>query len=334
VPEYVPSIEFPDGPCTEVCLYFLRFKQSLGQKFEGSYVYCLRDICQQMNQAKGDTPGLSKDMALRIAERRTGEAQGTQLKRIRVLRQLAEYMVSMDIQAYIIPKHFTQQYRYDFTPFIFSREQIAEILHCADQMEYRPRSPYMHLVMPAILRVFFGCGLRSAEARQLKHSDVDLASGVLTVDKSKNMVSRYVPMSASLATYLRNYVNSMASFFQRHDHDVLLFPAPSGGVIHDTTLRDAFRALMLRAGSLAANGAFPRLHDMRHTFIVHSYAQMTGELGFDTYTAMPIIATYVGHTNIKDTERYIHLPAFDHANITDAGEPFVESCVPKVMFDA
>jgi len=55
VPEYVPSIEFPDGPCTEVCLYFLRFKQSLGQKFEGSYVYCLRDICQQMNQAKGDT---------------------------------------------------------------------------------------------------------------------------------------------------------------------------------------------------------------------------------------------------------------------------------------
>ncbi len=332
--EYQPCIEFPVGPCTEVCMYFLRFKHSLGQKFEGSYVYCLRDICQQMNQAKGDTPGLSKEMALSIAERRTGEAQGTHLKRIRVLRQLAEYMVSMDMQAYIIPKHFMQKYRYDFRPYIFSREQIADILHCADRIEYHSSSPYMHLVMPAILRVFFGCGLRSSEARQLKQLDVDLVNGVLTVTKSKNMVSRYVPMSASLTEFMRKYADSMAFFFQHKGIDTPFFPSPSGGVIHDTTLRDRFRNLILQAGSpLIANGVFPRLHDMRHTAIVHSYAHMTGALGLDLYTVMPIIATYVGHTNIKDTERYIHLPEFDHSNITVAGAPFVDACVPKVSFD-
>jgi len=60
---------------------------------------------------------------------------------------------------------------------------------------------------------------------------------------------------------------------------------------------------------------------------------MTGELGLDLYTTMPIIAAYAGHTNIKDTERYIHLPEFDYSNITTAGAPFLDACVPEVTFD-
>jgi len=327
------SIVFPDGTCTKVCLDFLRFKHSLGQKFEGSDIYRLRYICQQMNQALGDTPVLSKDTVLNIAQRRNGEAQGTQLNRIRILRQLAEYMISVDMEAYILPGHFTQKYRYDFRPYIFSREQIADILDAADRMESSVRSPYMHVIMPAILRVFFGCGLRSSEARQLKLCNVDLTAGVLTVEKSKNLVSRYVPMAESLTTYLQKYADAM-SFSFNTDNDAYFFPSPSGGVIHDSTLRDRFRAILLQAGVSASNDeAFPRIHDMRHTFIVHSYARMTGELGLDLYTAMSIIAAYVGHTNIKDTERYIHLPEFDYLNITTAGAPFVDACVPEVTFD-
>lgn len=327
------NIAFPAGICTKVCLDFIRFKHSLGQKFEGSYIYCLRYICEQMNQTVGDTPVLLKDTALTIAQRREGEAQGTQLNRIRILRQLAEYMVSMDMEAYILPRHFTQKYRYDFRPFIFSREQIADILDAADRMKYSSRSPYMHMVMPAILRVFFGCGLRSSEARELKLCNVNLTMGVLTVKKSKNLVSRYVPMAQSLTAYLHKYADVMGFSFNT-DNDVYFFPSPSGGVIHETTLRDRFRAILVQTGvSSSDDGTFPRIHDMRHTFFVCSYARMTGELGLDLYTAMPIIAAYAGHTNIKDTERYIHLPEFDYSNITTAGTPFVDACVPEVTFD-
>ncbi len=72
------KVLFPDGPCTDVCLGFLRFKRGLGQKFEGSDIYRLRDICCQMNQAIGEAPALSKETALAIAQRRNGESQGTQ----------------------------------------------------------------------------------------------------------------------------------------------------------------------------------------------------------------------------------------------------------------
>ncbi|MDD3908268.1 MAG: tyrosine-type recombinase/integrase [Bacteroidales bacterium] len=235
------KVLFPDGPCTDVCLDFLRFKRGLGQKFAGSDIYRLRDICCQMNQAVGEAPALSKETALDIAQRRNGESQGTQLNRIRVLRKLAEYMVSMDMDAYIIPRHFTQKYKYDFKPYIFSQEQITAILKAADQVKYCPCSPYAHIVIPAILRVFFGCGLRSSEARLLKVNRVNLDTGILIIEKSKNNVSRYVPMSGSLTVYLRKYAVAMG--FDRVS-DAYFFPSPTGGAYHDTTFRDRFRTLL------------------------------------------------------------------------------------------
>lgn len=325
------NILFPDGTCTDVCLDFLRFKRGLGQKFEGSNVYRLRDICHQINQAAGDTPALSKETALNIAQRKNGESHGTQLNRIRILRELAKYMVSIDIDAYIIPRHFTQKYKYDFKPYIFSQEQIIAILETADQIKYCSRSPYAHIVIPAILRVFFGCGLRSSEARFLKSKHVDLDAGILTIEKSKNNVSRYVPMSEPLTVYLSKYTTVMGFDIAS---DVYFFPSPTGGAYHDTTFRDRFRAILSQSGIPPLNNRkFQRIHDTRHSFILHSYARLTGELGLDLYTALPIIAAYVGHTNIKDTERYIHLPEFDYSNITAAGASVMDTCVPEVTFD-
>ena len=34
--------------------------------------------------------------------------------------------------------------------------------------------------------------------------------------------------------------------------------------------------------------------------------------GMDVYTAVPILAAYVGHANYKDTERYIHFTEQGH----------------------
>ncbi len=296
------KVIFPDGACTDICLDFLRFKRGLGQKFEGSNIYRLRDICRQMNHDVIDTTALSKETALNIAQRKNGESQGTQLNRIRILRELAKYMVSMDMDAYIIPRNFTQKYKYDFKPYIFSQEQIVAIIETADQIKYCTRSPYAHNVIPAILRLFFGCGLRSSEARFLKAKHVDLDAGILTIEKSKNNVSRYVPMSKSLTVYLRSYATAMGFDMLSNAY---FFPSPTGGAYHDTTFRERFWAILLQSGIPAlSNGKSQRIHDTRHSFILHSYAKLTRELGLDLYTALPIIATYVGHTNIRDTERY------------------------------
>lgn len=266
------KISFPDGVCTRACLDFLRFVRSLGQKFEGTDTYRLRNICLQMNKAASDIPVLHKDTAITIAQRRESESQGTQLNRIRILRKLAEYMISAGYDAYILPKHFTQKYKYDFKPYVFSHEQIADILRVADQLTYHPRSPHAHLVIPTILRVFFGCGLRSSEARLLKTNHVDLNDGILFIEKSKQNISRYVPVSESLIMCLRKYSIEMGFNMVSSTY---FFPSPSGGPYHDTTLRGRFRAIMSAAQiKYFDNGQLPRIHDTRHSFVVHSYATL------------------------------------------------------------
>lgn len=329
--DFEQKVTFPDGLFTDICLNFIRYKRGLGQKFQGVNVYHLRDICRQLNNEISDTPVLTKDTADQIAMRKAKEAQGTQLNRISLLRKLAEFMISLGIEAYIYPKHYTLKYKYDFTPYIFSKDQIASVINAVDKMNYSPHSPYAHLVFPALIRVLFGCGLRSSETRKLKVGDVDLDNGVLTLLKSKNNISRYVPMSASLTRYLRQYSKAMNL---KPGNDRYFFPSPYGGYISETVLRNRSHALFAQANiPLLSNGRYPRIHDIRHSFIVHAYANLTNAYHLDLYTAMPLIASYVGHTNIKDTERYIHLPEFHYSNITSAGETVIASFVPEVIFN-
>jgi integrase len=231
-----------------------------------------------------------------------------------------------------MPKHFTRGYNYDFKPYIFSKKQIQTIFYAADKICCNPRSPLAHMVIPAIIRVLFCCGLRSSEARFITTRQVDLAEGIMLIEKSKRNISRYVPLSKSLADYLREYALKMGFDMKSDDY---FFPAPNGRSYHDTTLIDRFRGVLLKAGiSSLGNGQLPRVHDARHSFVVHSFSRLTDELGLDVYTALPIVAAYVGHSNLKDTERYIHLPVFDYPSITMAGMNIVENCTPEVVFDA
>jgi integrase len=323
---------FPDGKYSSLCLDFIAFVRNLGQKFEGSDIYQLRDICKRLDCDTNASPSFSKETVIEIAQRRDGETQGTQLNRIRVLRKLAKYMVSTGQDAYIIPKHFTMGYKYDFKPFIFSKEQIQRVFYAADTMNRHSTSPFAHLVIPAAIRVLFCCGLRSSEVRLLKANQADLENGIILIEKSKKNISRYVPISESLCNYLGRYAGDMGFDMKS---DVYFFPSPGGSFYHDTTFRDRFRVILTEAGIPAlGSGQLPRVHDARHSFVVHSFKKLTSEMEQDIYTALPIVAAYIGHSNLKDTERYIHLPAFDYSGVTMAGMDIIDNCVPEVIFGA
>ena len=50
----------------------------------------------------------------------------------------------------------------------------------------------------------------------------------------------------------------------------------------------------------------PRVHDLRHTYAVHTLVQM-GHSGMDLYTALPILSTALGHHSLTATEQYVRL---------------------------
>ena len=55
--------------------------------------------------------------------------------------------------------------------------------------------------------------------------------------------------------------------------------------------------------------------------------------GMDVYTAIPLIAAYVGHTNLYDTEKYLHLPEFNYSDIVKVGHSVIAHAIPEVIFN-
>ena len=65
--------------------------------------------------------------------------------------------------------------------------------------------------------------------------------------------------------------------------------------------------LLYRAGiAHGGKGYGPRVHDYRHTFAVHSLQKSIGK-GQDIMTMLPILATYLGHKDLRGTQYYLRL---------------------------
>lgn len=314
------DIAFEPGKYTGLIKEYIKHLNAIGYKTSASYQYYMRDICRQLNQLDSNTdsvPSLTKELVEKIAMRRANESSGTQMNRIGRLRRFASFMLQKGYFAYIYPSTSIPKRDFGFKAFIFDRDQISSIFKEADSIGYLPRSPKASLIYPAMIRILCCCGLRSSEVRMLKRSDVDLSAGILYIHKSKNDASRYVPVSESLRIYLLEYIQKM--MFQ--PKDIWMFPSPRGGYLSAVALGDMCKKLFIRAGiQVLATGRYPRVHDFRHSYIVHALDHMVNDDGMDIYTALPIISAYVGHSGIRDTEYYIHLSSLHYEQITSAGE--------------
>lgn len=319
------DIIFEHGKYTILMKEYLHHLNLIGYKTGTSYQYYMRDICRCLNQLdnNADTvPYLTKEMVESIAMKRGNESPGTRINRIGRLRRFASFMLQRGYSAYTYPSVSIPKRDFGFKAFIFDRSQIHSILHEADKIGYLPRSSRAELVYPAIIRLLCYCGLRSSEVRMLKRSDADLDSGILFIRKSKNDASRYVPISESLRIYLKDYVKKMTFL----PEDMWLFPSPRGGYLSAPALGEMCKKLFEQAGiPQLATGRYPRVHDFRHTYIIHSLNYMINSKGMKVYTALPIISAYVGHSTIRDTEYYIHLSPIHFDQITSAGEEILGS---------
>ncbi len=326
------NIEFDEGAFKQLFLDFIQYQRSLGYKYGSSSIYTLRSINRDLNQMNlaQEQPCLSRKIIESLAEKRPNETCGTQHYRIGLLRQFSLYMNRVGFDTYVFPKRFLPKYRSDFRPYIFSDNEISAIIKAADVLKPAKRSPKYHFIYPALVRLLYGCGLRISEARYLKTQQVDLDQGIIYIDKSKNDTSRYVPMSGSLTAYLRHYVREASIDLNAEG---FFFPAPDGDHYDPKTLYEGIKNIYHQAKIEALpNGKLPRVHDLRHTFSVHAIRMMKNK-GRDVYTSIPLLSAYLGHTNMIDTERYIHLTAFEFGNfIADSGN-LLNGVIPEVFFD-
>ena len=147
-------------------------------------------------------------------------------------------------------------------------------------------------------------------------------------DDGKNNNSRLVPPSESLSKRIKSYLTE-----NPYSDDEPLFQNSNGAAISQNTAYDWFRKALWKAGiPHQGRGKGPRLHDLRHTFAVHSL-QNAIKNGSDINAYLPILCTYLGHQRISSTEQYLRLTAEVFPDVISSVDTVMNEIIPEVDYE-
>lgn len=304
---------------------FLEEKRRLGFKYfrEELELQNLDRFCEQY-ECKDCLP---QELVLAWIEQQPHQSAQTIAFKAHVIRGLAVFMQRNGVEAYLLPKTSLPRQTHDHTPYIFTHEEIRRLFQVIDAIPYNPLSPKRYLIYPLLFRFLYCCGLRISEALNLKLENIDVRNGVLEILNAKAYRDRLVPMDPMLRERCEQYIQQM---FPTREPGQFFFPAPDGKPYHVFSIRKSFRDLMWEAGiSYQGRNIGPRIHDLRHTFAVHSLQKLTLEQGKDSQAVLPILATYMGHKTYRGTSRYLHLTAELYPEILEKVEDNLGSLIPE-----
>ncbi len=222
--------------------------------------------------------------------------------RLTAVRGLARYLQSIDPATELPPRALlpvgTGSRRP--TPYIYAEEEITALMSAAGA--WRPR--LSAATMQTLIGLLTVTGMRISEAIRLDRDDLDLEHGRLVIRNSKFGKSRQLPLHETTIGALRAYLRRRDELRPNVDSSALLITA-TGKRLKRNNVERQFRqprtqvALAPRPGSRP-----PRIHDIRHTFAVHTMLDSYRD-GGDPVAHVAQLATYLGHADPSASYWYL-----------------------------
>lgn len=316
-------VEF-ESVFADYIVQYIEFKRSLGYKYKGAEFrfrmfdrFALREGCKNA--------AITKQMFEKWVVACNGEAESNRYRRVNELINFSRYLSELGIASYC-PRNIPH-IRSSFTPYVFTHDEIERFFTACDENLNTERYPteFVHTT-PALFRLLYGTGLRIGEALQLETEDVHLDEGYLLLRHTKNKTERMVPFSTSVKKALVQYSEYRDMIF---GCDARYFFARAGDNYWSTsTAYEHFRRVLVRA-KIPHTRVGPRLHDFRHTFSVHTLAEMSSQ-GLDLYYSLPILSRYLGHESLEATDRYVRLTAEMYPELLQQANQLCAYVFPEV----
>ena len=236
--------------------------------------------------------------------------QITKSMRHSTIKMFCEYLVLNHYPNIIIPFDNPFKGTSDFTPYIYSNEEINNIFNYVNSQK-NEKCNYLRLHIALCL--LYGCGLRISELTNLQLKHFDKVERTILIENGKNNVTRLIPLSESVYNYLIQYIEKIGI----ENSDDYLIENGNKRCFVNNNIRWNFKQTLKAIGiKKLESGLYPRIHDLRHTFAVHTLRHME-QNGFDLYTSLPILSIYLGHKSIVETEHYLRLVKEDFKEIVE-----------------
>lgn len=185
---------------------------------------------------------------------------------------------------------------------ILTRDEARRVVEAPDT------STPLGLRDRAILEVFYGTGIRSAELANLKCTDVDTEDRILRVVLGKGRRDRNVPLTRAAAEAIEEYLVGGRPKIRGAITSRWLFLALRGGRMYSSALN----AIVHDAARDSEVAKEPTCHTLRHSAATHL---LKG--GAD----IRHIQALLGHACLASTERYTHVEISDLNRVVRRAHP-------------
>jgi len=282
---------------------YLSMRRNLGFKLHEAGKGLLKFVTfMQQHRA----PYITEALALAWAQQPVNVQPAHWAQRLSFVRGFARYRSATDPRTQIPSQGLLPFKPKRARPYLYSEEEIKSLLLAALNMPHRYESGAL---LPCVYYCLFGLlsvsGLRLGEARNLELQDVDLDAAVLTVRGAKFGKTRLVPLHASTCKVLADYIARRQRHWARRPVSSYLFVSSRGNRLDSAQIHRAFYVLSQQIGLRSASDRHgPRLHDMRHRFATNTLVNWYRS-GQDPERRLPLLAAYLGHVHIADTQWYL-----------------------------
>lgn len=272
-----------------------------------------------------DTGVLGRELVVAWSNQRSTEGGNHRNSRVSKVRQLAKYMMSLGIDAYI-PKDLASTA--SPVPYLPTAEERKAFFHIVDS--WKPRnvlSQRFSCEYPVLFRLYYCCGLRLSEAIQLKREDVNWETGRLYIRHSKGDKDRNVYAAADVLSLMRRYDEKMHTFIP---HRAWFFPGWNAHrPFQKSSIDKKFQEFWNLTPYAIKESKRPTVNSFRHCFVVDKINEWAAQKR-DIENLMPYLSKYLGHSGVSQTYYYYH--QFDA--FTPAVRNYIEQCngaVPEVF---
>lgn len=308
-------------------LQYIAFKRSLGYKYNGAE-FRFRNFDRLAVQEDCKQAALTKELFAKWMEASPNESESSRYRRVNELINFSRFLNDLGIASFC-PRNIPCK-KTGFTPYIFTHDEVSRFFRaCDDNLIWKRYPTEFVFTTPALFRLLYGTGLRIGEALHLELQDVHLDEQYVLLRNTKNNTERMVPFSDSVGKALRQYAVYRDGIF---GSDSRYFFANTGNRNwSNRAAYEQFRRILVRA-KIPHTEKGPRVHDFRHTFCVHTLAEMSSQ-GLDLYYSLPILSKYLGHSSLEATDRYVRLTAEMYPELLQQANQLCAYVFPEVTYD-
>jgi integrase/recombinase XerD len=222
--------------------------------------------------------------------------------RLGMVRGFARYLSAVEPATEVPPMDLLPARQPRLAPYIYSEQEIVALMRAAGRLECSRKSPLRATTYEALIGLLAATGVRIGEALGLDRGDVDLVEGVMTV--AAKHARREVPVHDSTTGALADYAQRRDRQWPVRTTDAF-FLSGAGKRLSRTSIRATFGELIAEVGLDGAGHRLrPRLHDLRHTFAVHTLVDWyRGDEDVDH--RLLELSTYLGHKTPVSTYCYL-----------------------------